>query len=73
MFDAEFENIPLEYSEPLKRKLESVVRLIGKRYRASKLDYSVKNYSAEELSAMVDAVFDLAARLRPSEPPTNTN
>jgi len=64
MFDEEFSELPVDTSEALKKRLEHIIRMISKRYSLSLYDRDYRNYSGEQLSAMVGAIFDLAARLK---------
>ena len=64
MFDEEFEGLNLEIKLALTQRLEEVIRLIYQRNNHANKDHSIRNYTKEELSAMISAPFDLAQRLK---------
>jgi hypothetical protein len=65
VFNNEFEGLPSDVEQALRRRLEDVVRMINNRYQASLRDASVRNYTSEQLSGMISTIFDVAARLKP--------
>jgi hypothetical protein len=60
----EFDGLPPLVKDALEERLAEVLRLIYGRYNASLRDYSVKNFSGEQLSAMIFGVFDAAAKIK---------
>ena len=63
MFE-EFQGLPPLVQTALEEKLKETIRLIYGRYNASLRDYSVRNFTGEQISAMIFGVFDLANKIK---------
>lgn len=60
----EFDGIPALMRDSLEEKLKETIRLIYGRYNASLRDYTVRNFTGEQISAMIFGVFDLANKVK---------
>ena len=65
MFKEEFDGIPRETEDALRKRLEEVIRYINRRYNHALADHNVKRFSSDELQGMISAIFAVAADLKP--------
>lgn len=72
MFNQEFEGLPYEIQIALRARLEEVIRMIYARHNSSLRSNEFKNFTKEEISGMIFAVFDLAQRLKNPLPSEDT-